>query len=217
MIRILIIEDNRLLREGLTVMLNKQKNIKIVGAFADSENVIKVIKDKQPEILLLDIGLGNRNSMILVKQIKKNFPHIKIIIMDLLTSESDVYDFVQSGVSAFILKDASVANFVRTVYSVAKGNKVLPSNLTTSLFSQIVVNASKSAEPKKIIGSILMTKREKQVIALIAKGLTNKEIAQKIHRSAYTVKSHVHNILEKLALRSRLQIANYAKETDLDS
>lgn len=216
MIRILIIEDNRLLREGLTVMLNKQKNIKIVGAFADSENLIKVINLKQPEILLLDIGLGNRNSMILVKQIKKNFPEIKIIIMDLLTSESDVYDFVQAGVSAFILKDASVANFVRTVNSVAKGNKVLPSNLTTSLFSQIVVNASKSTEPKKIIGSILMTKREKQVIALIAEGFTNKEIAQKIHRSTYTVKSHVHNILEKLALRSRLQIANYAKETDLD-
>ena len=97
---------------------------------------------------------------------------------------------------------------MKTIRSVYQGHQVLPPHLTGSLFSQIVEHAIHGAKPSAIIESIRMTKREKQVIELIANGDTNKEIAQKLHLSTYTVKSHVHNILEKLALHTRVQIAN---------
>ena len=211
-IRLLLIEDNRLLREGLTIMLKKQQDINVVETVGNGENIVAMMKKYKPEILLLDLGLRSRSSLNLVKLVKKDFPSSKVIIMDLIPSQADVFEFVQAGVSGFILKDATVSDFLKTIRSVAKGLQVLPSNLTGSLFSQIVEHAINGSNPSILLDSVRMTKREKQVIELISEGYTNKEIAQKLHLSTYTVKSHVHNILEKLALNTRVQIAKYAHD-----
>jgi DNA-binding NarL/FixJ family response regulator len=135
--------------------------------------------------------------------------------MDLIPLQADVLEFVQAGVSGFLLKDATVNDFQKTIRAVAKGSQVLPPNLTGSLFSQIVESAISGLKPSALLDSVRMTKREKQVIELISEGHTNKEIAQKLHLSTYTVKSHIHNILEKLALNTRVQIAKYAHESRL--
>ena len=209
-IKILLIEDNRLLRDGIAAMLKKQTDMHVVATVSDGENILLMISKLKPNIVLLDLGLRNRNSLQLVKLIKKDFEETRIIVMDLIPLQADVFEFVQTGVSGFILKDANVSEFLKTIRSVYQGKKVLPPNLTGSLFSQIVENAVNGAKPSAINESVRMTKREKQVIQLIADGNTNKQIAQKLHLSPYTVKSHVHNILEKLALSTRLQIAKHA-------
>jgi DNA-binding NarL/FixJ family response regulator len=130
--------------------------------------------------------------------------------MDLIPLQEDVFEFVQAGVSGFILKDANVSEFFKTIRSVYQGAQVLPPHLTGSLFSQIVENAINDFKPSAIAELVRMTKRERQVIELLSDGCSNKEIAQKLHISTYTVKSHIHKILEKLTLHTRLQIANYA-------
>jgi len=214
-IKILLIEDNRLLRDGIEAMLKKQADMKITATFGNGENIVKMIGEHKPSIVLLDLGLRNQNSLQIVKSTKQHFSAVKIIAMDLVPLQADIFEFVQAGVSGFILKDATINDFLKTIRSVSQGSQVLPPNLTGSLFSQIVdhaVNGSKST--KLIEESIRMTKREKQVIELIAEGATNKEIAQKLHLSPYTVKSHVHNILEKLALHTRVQIARYASTSE---
>jgi DNA-binding NarL/FixJ family response regulator len=114
----------------------------------------------------------------------------------------------------FILKDASIADFLKTIRSVYQGHQVLPPHLTGSLFSQIVDHVVNRSKPSAIVESIRLTKREKQIIALIADGSANKEIALKLHLSTFTIKSHVHNILEKLALHTRGQIAFQAHLSD---
>ena len=212
-IRLLLIEDNRLLREGLAAMLKKQKDMNVVETVGNGENILAIMRKYKPEVILLDLGLRSRNSLNLVKLAKKNFPTSKVIIMDLIPVQSDVFKFVQAGVSGFILKDATVADFLKTIRSVSKGLQVLPNNLTGSLFSQIVEHAINEASPSDVIDSVRMTKRERQVIELISEGHTNKEIAQKLHLSTYTVKSHVHNILEKLALSTRVQIAKHLHDS----
>jgi len=212
-IRLLLIEDNRLLREGLTVMLRKQQDMNVVETVGNGENILAIIKKQKPDVLLLDLGLRSRSSSHLVKLVKKNFPETKIIVMDLIPMQADVLEFVQAGVSGFILKDATVNDFLNTIRSVAKGLQVLPGNLTGSLFSQIVEHAVNGSKQSSLMDSVRMTKREKQVIELISEGHTNKEIAQELHLSTYTVKSHVHNILEKLALSTRVQIAKYLHDS----
>lgn len=212
-IKILLIEDNRLLREGLADMLKNQPDMEVVVTVGDGENILKVMQRFKPEIILLDLGLRSRNSLHSVKLIKKNFPSSRIIMMDLIPTQNDVLEFVQAGVSGFILKDATVTDFLKTVRTVYRGSQILPPNLTNSLFSQIVDHAVNSSDTSDIMNSVRMTKREKQVIEFISEGYTNKEIAQKLHLSTYTVKSHVHNILEKLALRTRVQIAKYLHES----
>jgi len=209
-IRILLIEDNRLLRDGIVSMLKKQSDMHVVASVGNGENILQMMGKFKLDIVLLDLGLRNQNSLQVVKLIKKHFQEIKIIAMDLIPLQSDVFEFVQAGVSGFILKDANVTEFFKTIRSVYQGAQVLPPHLTSSLFSQIVEHAINGSKPSAIAEAVRMTKRERQVIELIADGFTNKEIAQKLHLSTYTVKSHVHNILEKLSLHTRVQIAKYA-------
>lgn len=213
-ISILIVEDNRLLREGIASILKKQPDMHVAATFGNGENILKMIGKHKHDILLLDLGLRNQNSLQIVKLVKQKFPPAKIIVMDIIPLQEDIFEFVQAGVLGFILKDASITEFYKTIRKVYQGAKVLPPQLTGSLFSQIIDHAVKGSKPSSIIKSIRMTKRERQVIELISDGCTNKEIAQKLHLSTYTVKSHVHNILEKLSLHTRIQIANYAHFSD---
>lgn len=206
-IRLILIEDNRLLREGINAMLKKDADINVIAAFSDSDFVLEKIEELKPNILLLDLGLTNKNSLELVKSVKNTYPDVKIVVMDLVPIQEDIFQFVEAGVSGFILKDATVTEFIKTICSVAGGEKVLPPTMAGSLFSQIIEYGVKVLGPSKTTQSLKMTKREREIIKLIAEGLTNKEISYKLNISIYTVKSHVHNILEKMALNTRVQIA----------
>ena len=209
-IRLLLVEDNRLLREGLTAMLNEQPDIKVVGAFGNGRDaVLKATQELKPQIILLDLGLKGQNSLRLVESVKKEYSAVKLIVMDLIPVQADMIEFVKEGVSGFILKDGTFDDFLKNIRSVAGGVNVLPPSLTGSLFSQIIERVP-GEEKASLIESVRMTKREREVIDLIAEGLSNKEIAQRLGIATYTVKSHVHNILDKLALHTRLQVASYA-------
>jgi DNA-binding NarL/FixJ family response regulator len=208
-IRLLLIEDNRLLMDGMLSILKPQKDIVIIAASSDGKNTLIKIKELKPNVVLLDLGLRSQNSLHVVEVVKKDFPEAKIIVMDLAPVQADILQYVKAGANGFILKDASLKDFLITIRSVAEGSTVLPPLLVDSLFSQIVEHAVKEGKPK-LKEAVKMTKRELEVIGLLGDGMSNKEIGQKIRISTYTVKSHIHNIMEKLALHTRLEIANYS-------
>jgi len=213
-IRVLLIEDNRLLRDGATAILNAQSDIKAVSVSGTNGDVLRKAQVLKPHVVLLDLGLRNQSSLSVVRTIRKEFPKTEVIVMDLIPVHADVVEFVKEGVAGFILKDATLEDFLQTIRTVAKGIKVLPPPLTGSLFSQIVEHALQSGNSAKIARSVRMTKREQDVIDQIAQGLSNKEIAAKLFIAVHTVKSHVHNILEKLALHTRLELAHHARADD---
>lgn len=132
--------------------------------------------------------------------------------MDLLPSHEDIRNFVEAGVAGFILKDASVEELKETIRAVAGGAEILPTSVTHALFSQIANHAIKRG-PQADDG-IRLTSREREVLDLIAEGLSNKAIASRLHISTHTVKSHVRNIMEKLTLHTRLQLAAWAHHED---
>ncbi len=208
---LLIIEDNLLLREGISSIIKRQPDIKVVSDTGQGKKPLQRIRELKPNVILLDLGLRSQSSLELIRTVKSDFPRTKVIVMDLAPTETEILMFVRAGASGFLLKDAPTSDFLKTIRAVAHGGKVLPSLMTGSLFSQIVEEAVGSMiSPSRANEAVRMTKRERQVIFLIADGLSNKEIANKLRLSPYTVKSHVHNILEKLLLRSRVQIAQYA-------
>ncbi|HSW53523.1 MAG TPA: response regulator transcription factor [Ignavibacteriaceae bacterium] len=209
-IRLLIVEDNRILRESIASMFKKRTDMHVVGNICSGENIVQSIGDLKPDILLIDLILVNQNSLELVKLIREQLKQIQIIMMGLIPTQSTVSEYIETGVVGFILKDADTARFVKTILKVNRGLKVLPPPLTGSLFSQLVKNAISGSNSSIVDKSARMTKRELEVMDLIAEGLTNKEIAQELILSKYTVKSHVHNILAKLSLSTRVQIAKYA-------
>jgi DNA-binding NarL/FixJ family response regulator len=210
-IKILLIEDNRLLREGIAAMLNGHGDFEVV-ARSDDHDAVRQLKGmgKPPDVVLLDLGLEKENSLRLMSLLKEELPSAKVIAMDILPEHVDIVEFVKAGGSGFILKNAPMNDYVKTIKIVAEGSKVLPPVLTKSLFTQIVEFALDSGKgiPDN---SIQLTNREREIVDLISEGLSNKGIAERLHIATYTVKSHIHNILEKLALSTRLQIAAFAR------
>jgi DNA-binding NarL/FixJ family response regulator len=210
-IRILVIEDNRVLCDGITAMLNGQADMHVAATIRSGNNVLLKASQTKPHMILMDVGLKNFKESSVVELLRKKMPEAKVIGMGFVPSQSDIVEFVEAGASGFILKDATVKEFLGTIRSVAQGVKVLPPSLTGSLFSHVIEFALKKRNGK-MTNAVRMTKREREIIVLIADGLSNKEIAQQLNIATHTVKSHVHNIMEKLALHSRLQIAKYTRE-----
>jgi DNA-binding NarL/FixJ family response regulator len=207
MITVAIVDDNRLVREALAAMLDRLPDVHVVAAgVADPA----FMDEAKPDVLLLDVGLADEDSLGVAAAIAKHAPAAKIIVMDLIPMNEDIVQFVNAGVSGFVLKDATFDEFVATIRTVAAGGKVLPPRLTESLFSQIVA-AADSRSHEQVLEDVRMTRREREVIELIGEGLSNKEIAQRLNIAAHTVKSHVRNVMEKLALHTRLQIAAYVR------
>jgi len=210
-IRILLIEDNRLLREGIAAMLNDQCDFEVI-ARAEDGNAVSELKSlkKTPDVILLDLGLEKENSLKLMTVLREEVPAARIIALDIFPEQLDIVEFVKAGGSGFILKSASSNDYIDTIRAVVAGSKVLPPVLTNSLFNQIIESALKTGDGIPT-NSIQLTHREREIVILISEGLSNKEIAERLHIATYTVKSHVHNILEKLTLSTRLQIAAFVR------
>jgi DNA-binding NarL/FixJ family response regulator len=205
-ISIALIEDNRLVREGIAALLNQHPDLSVVAA--GSQEHALLLKEVKPRVILLDFGLRDGDSLRVAEQVRKEFPESKVIVMDLLPVQEDIVEFVHVGVSGFITKDATLDDLVSTIRSVAEGANVLPPEMTRTLFSQIAA-AAVARGREDVLDSVRLTPREREVIDLIAEGLSNKEIARRLDVGTHTVKSHVRNIMEKLMLHTRLQIAAY--------
>ncbi len=208
-IRVLLIEDNRILREGISAMLNDQPDIRAVATSGNGDALDKARK-LRPQVVLLDLGLRSQSSLRVAETIKRKYPKAEIVVMDLIPVQAEVIEFVKAGVSGFILKDATIEDFLNTIRSVAEGKKVLPPPLTESLFSHIVEFAVQTGKADRLMKAVKLTRREHEVVDLISRGMSNKEIARELNIAVHTVKSHVHNTLEKLALQTRLELASFA-------
>jgi two-component system, NarL family, nitrate/nitrite response regulator NarL len=206
MIKVAIVEDNRLVRDGLTLRLNEQADFTV--SYSAANGSMADLRDAASQVLLLDVGLEGEDSLELAQRIRSEVPGIRVIVMDLLPVHEDLFEFVTAGVSGFILKDATLDDLLTTIRSVAVGRTILPPEMTTTLFSQIADEAVLRG-----LGAVSeatdLTPRERTVVGLIGDGLSNKAIARQLGISPHTVKSHVRNIMKKLALHSRLQIAAY--------
>ena len=206
---IVLIDDNRLLREGLASLIHSQAGFKVLTASADVDEALQRVREAKPDVVLLDFGLEDHDSLALTSTVHAEVPTARVIVMGLLPAQEDVANYVRAGASGFIMKDATFEEFVETIRAVAAGAEVLPPALTNTLFSQIARNAVGGSN-SRVLEAVRLTKRERQVIDLLGEGLSNKEIATRLHIAVHTVKSHVHNILEKLALRSRLEVAAFS-------
>ena len=207
---VVLIDDNRLLRDGLSSLRNAQ-GFSVVATARSGQEALREVARVKPQLALLDSALGDREGPKFVQEMRQSFPDIKLIVMGLLPSEDEFVEFIKAGISGFILKDATIETFVSTIQAVADGEYVLPTPLTHTLFTHVAAQA-RSRGKRGAKAAVRMTARERQVIDSIADGQSNKEIAERLHIATHTVKSHVHNILEKLALHTRLEVAAYAHE-----
>jgi DNA-binding NarL/FixJ family response regulator len=208
-IALVLIDDNRLLREGIVAMVSSQPGFKVLAASADAAEALNKVREAKPDVVLVDFGLEDHDSLSLTATVHAEVPEAKVVVMGLQPNQEDVAQYVRAGARGFIMKDASFEEFFTTIRAVARGAQVLPTQLTNSLFTQIVRNTP-AKDKARVMEAVRLTTRERQVIDLLGEGLSNKEISARLHIAVHTVKSHVHNVLEKLALHSRLEVAAFS-------
>ena len=207
--RVLLIEDNRLMRDGLVAILHALPDMDVVAALGNEGEVVRKLAECKPQVVLLDPGRCDEDAFRVIGSLKQQSPGVKVIVIDLVPPAMHLMELVRAGVSGFVLRDASLDDCVRTIRAVIGGADVLPPVLTAPLFSRIAQGSLQNCLGK-VNRDVHLTRREREVLELIAEGFSNKEIANELKIATYTVKSHVHNVLEKLELGSRVELAAYA-------
>ncbi len=213
-IRIFIADDNRLLREGLASMLAQQEDMIVIGAAASGSEAMEQIKTLHPEVALIDIGMPDKDGIEVTQALHQDSPDVKVIILGMIDLTDEIMACIEAGATGYVLKEGSFDYLVETIRSVHRGESFCSPEVTASLFSRIAELAG-ARMPKIAKSSIKLTGRELEVVTLIAEGLSNKEIAQRLFIETQTVKNHVHNLLDKLQLHTRLEAVQYARARNL--
>jgi DNA-binding NarL/FixJ family response regulator len=213
-VRVFIVDDNRLLREGLVSMLAEQEDVVVIGAAASGRKALEKIKDLRPEVALIDIGMPAKDGLEVTQALRRDAPDIKVIVLGMSDLSAEIMASIEAGAAGYVLKEASFNTLVDTIRAVHRGETFSSPRVTASLFSRIAELAGERVL-KIPLSSVRLTPREVEIINHIADGLSNKEIAQRLSIEAQTVKNHVHNILDKLQLQNRLEAVEYAREKKL--
>ncbi len=213
-IRVFIVDDNRLLREGLVSMLAEQADITVIGAAAGGRKALEQIKALRPEIALIDIGMPGKDGIEVTQELRHELPEVKVVILGMVDLTDEIMACIEAGAAGYVLKEASFDHLVETIHSVHRGESFCSPRMAASLFSRIAELAGERL-PRIPVSAVKLTGRELEIIKEIAAGLSNKEIAKRLSIEAQTVKNHVHNILDKLQLHTRLEAVEYARKRKL--
>ncbi|MEU5413665.1 response regulator transcription factor [Streptomyces clavifer] len=214
-IRVLIADDQMMVRQGFTVLLNAELGIEVVGQAVDGLDAVGKVAELAPDVVLMDIRMPRLGGIDATRSITGT-PGSTVRVLVLTTFDLDeyVYEALRAGASGFLLKDASAAELARAVRVVAAGDALLAPNITKRLIAEFSrVSSTPRAPSRDRVGDL--TGRETEVLSLVAQGLSNAEIAGRLVVAEQTVKTHVSRILVKLGLRDRTQAAVYAYESGL--
>jgi DNA-binding NarL/FixJ family response regulator len=214
LIRVFVVDDLRLLREGLVSLLAEQENITVVGTAASGGKALEKIRELRPEVVLIDIGMPGKDGLMVTQALRREVPEVKVILLGIPDLSDEIMACIEVGAAGYVLKEAAFDSLVETILAVHQGESFCSPRMAASLFSRIAELASER-RPTITQSAIKLTAREVEIIEEIAGGLSNKEIAQRLSIQPQTVKNHIHNILDKLQLHNRLEAVRYARETNL--
>ncbi len=213
-IHIFIADDNCLLLEGLVSMLGEQEDFVVVGTAPSGREALEQIKDLQPEVALIDIGMPDKDGLEVTQILHQDSPEVKVIILGLVDLTDEIMACIEAGATGYVLKESSFDHLVETIRSVHRNEAFCSPRMAASLFSRIA-ELTNEVNAQIPLNSVKLTVRELDVLNLIAEDLPNKEIAQRLFIETQTVKNHIHNILDKLQLHSRFEAVQYARQRKL--
>ena len=213
MIRVGIADDQELLREGLALIMTAQPDIQVVGQAMDGVQAIRLARDLQPDVLLMDVKMPLLTGVDATRRIVAEGLPTKVLILTMFDLDEYVYGALRAGASGFLLKDAPRASLVQAVRSVVAGDTLLAPEVTRRLLEQFT--ALPAAFPTRHPALDAVTPREEEVLLAVAQGRSNAQIAEHLNIGEATVKTHVARLLGKLGQHDRVQLVVFAYETGL--
>lgn len=210
-IRVIIADDHPIVRDGLRKLLNLEEDVQVIGEAADGRELLDIVKQDNPDIILLDLRMPNLDGLSALQTLQQMGCASKVIV---LTASEDKNEFVQAmklGCSGIVLKQTSPDLIVKSIRKVFAGEIWLDSHTTAAVMRQFAASAEQPvAPPTRARERSPLSAREREIVALVAQGYKNKEMAEKMFISEQTVKNHLHNIFDKLGVSDRLELALYA-------
>ena len=208
MLRILLVDDHVLFRKGVAALLAGRQEMQVVGEAGDGLEAITAARETLPDVILMDIGMPRCNGLDATRRIKREMPHVKIVILTVSDDDHNLFEAIKSGAQGYLLKDLEPYQLYDLLESISRGEAPLSGAIAAKILKEFTRPNRGLAQEPEVIGEL--TEREISILQLVTEGKTNKEIASSLFISENTVKIHLRNILEKLHLKNRIQAAVYA-------
>jgi two-component system, NarL family, response regulator NreC len=205
-LRIVIAEDHKTVREGIKLLVNSQPDMEVIGEAGDGEAAIKMFEELRPDLIVMDISMPNLNGLRATKRLRAKFPDVKILTLTRHTDDGYLRQLISAGASGYVLKQSAPAELINAIRSVGTGNSFLDPSLTQKVLGGYVSKAESLRGDNR--GDL--SSRESEVLKLIAFGYSNKEIGTRLNLSVKTIEAHKANAMRKLGINSRIDIVKYA-------
>ena len=214
MISVLIADDQALVRGGFRALLDAQKDIAVAGEAADGEEAVRLALELRPDVVLMDIRMPGVDGLVATRRIAEDdrLANVKVIILTTFDLDEYVFEAIRVGANGFLVKDTEPSELLRAVRAVVAGDALLSPRITRRLIEEF---ATRAKDPVGLPDLALLTDREREVVSLVAEGLTNDEIAHRLIMSGATAKTHVSRAMIKVGARDRAQLVVFAYETGL--
>jgi DNA-binding NarL/FixJ family response regulator len=214
-IRVLLVDDQALFREGLETLLSVQKDILVVGQASNGQEAVEAAIQVQPDVVLMDVRMPILNGVRATRRLKKALPQCRVIVLTTFDDDEYVFDALRAGAVGYLLKDVPSARLVEAIRATARGESILEPSVAAKVIAEFtrVSSMVPSAQMEQLVEPL--SERELEILGLIARGASNKEIADQLFIAEGTVKNHVTHILGKLSVRDRTQAALKARELGL--
>ncbi len=209
-IKVLIVDDQRLFRQGLRSLLEQEEGLEVVGEAGDGQDAFTLVQETKPDIILMDVEMPKLDGIHAAKLILERYPHIKILMLSVHNEDERVIAAIRAGAAGYILKDADHKEFIKIIRSTFYGESITSpflANLSPGILYKMHDPARGDEEVEEEIKKFSLTGREKEILQLLLKGKSNKEISDLVYVSRETVKTHLQNIYRKLGVKSRLEVA----------
>lgn len=211
----MIADDHAVVRTGFSMILNYQEDMEVVGTAADGVEAYQKVMEYKPDVLIMDLSMPpGESGLIATSKISESFPETKILILTMFDDEEYLFHVLRNGAKGYILKNAPDEQLLLAIRTVYQGETYVDMKLTTSLVNEFVNNSSQDTQASNDPFKIL-SKREIEILPLIAKGYGNKDIAQKLFVSVKTVEAHKTHIMQKLDLKTKHELVEYAMKKKL--
>jgi two-component system response regulator NreC len=206
-IRVVVVDDHTLMRQGLVGLLDENPDIFVVGQAGDAAAALDVIEATKPDVVLMDVGLPGVSGLELTARVKRAVPDTQVLVVTMYEREDYLFEALRAGASGYVLKGADIKDLLTAVRTVAQGEMYLYQSLTGKLVADYLSRIDDAADLKGYEG---LSEREREVLSLIAEGLTTAQIADKLFLSPHTVQTHRDHLMTKLDLHSRVALTKYA-------
>ena len=203
--RLLIAEDETVVRYALAQLLAAEDDIQVVGEAADGAEAVVLARQRQPDVVLMDLSMPKMDGIAATRKIKEETPECAVVVLTIHSDDDKVFDAIKAGASGYVLKDSPAEQTVEAIRAAARGEGFLHPSLVSKVMDEFARISRLRAAAKEVFKEL--TRRELEVLELLGKGLKNREIAEQLHISEKTVKNHVSNIFFKLHVNDRTQAA----------